>query len=147
VYYTNIKNNENITKLNAYGELFLIKSDTIHWQLTNETQKIGKYLCNKATTEIISKGKKSIVKHPITVWYAPAIPVHFGPLGYYGLPGLILKLEISDISYYASKIELNSTKIIKIKKPTHGKVVTKKEFDEISTGTMKNFKKNFKNLH
>jgi len=142
-YYNNNKNKESITQLDAYGELFLIKNESLKWKLINETKKIGKYICYKATTAKITNGSKGEIKYPVIAWYVPAIPVHFGPLGFCGLPGIILKLDIYNMSYIATKIELNPTKKIKIKKPIHGKVVTKKEFDEIGVGTMKNFKKGF----
>jgi GLPGLI family protein len=142
-YYTNIKKNENITQLNAYGELFLIKNEPLKWKLINETKKIGKYICYKATTTKITNGSKGEIKYPVIAWYTPKIPVHFGPLGFYGLPGLIINLEVYGVNYYVTGIKLNPIKKIKIKKPTHGKLVTKKQFDKIGTSTMKNFKKGF----
>jgi len=143
MYYTNIESKENITKLNAYGELFLIKNAPLKWKLINETKKIGEYICYKATTTKITNGRNGEIKYPVIAWYAPIIPVHFGPLGFYGLPGLIINLEVYGVNYYVTEIKLNPIKKIKIKKPTQGNEVTKKEFDEIGTSSMKNFKKGF----
>jgi GLPGLI family protein len=143
VYYYNNQNKESITQLDAYGELFLIKNEPLKWQFINETKKIGKYLCYKATTTKITNGSKGEIKYPVIAWYTPEIPIQFGPLGFNGLPGVILELEVYNVNYIASIIVLNPAKKVHIKKPTHGKVVTKKEFDEIGIGTMKNFKKGF----
>ena len=70
--------------------------------------------------------------------YAP-----FGPIGYAGLPGVILELEARNYKYYATKINLNPKKEIKITKPTKGKKVTQEEFYDIAIGTMKDLRKGF----
>lgn len=143
IYYTNQKNKQNISQTDAYGELFLVESPMHEWELSNETKKIGDYTCYKATTYKIIKGRKGITKTPVEAWYTPKIAVPFGPLGYNGLPGLIIELSMHNYKYYVSKIELNSSKEISIKKPTQGKVVTKEEFEEIGIKTMNEFKKGF----
>jgi GLPGLI family protein len=43
----------------------------------------------------------------VTAWYAPDIPVRFGPIGYGGLPGLILELQNESATFYVTKINLN----------------------------------------
>lgn len=137
-YYNNFS--EQLMQLNVYGELFLIKKPKLKWIITKEIKKIGNYNCYKATTEIIinSKGKKRI----ITAWFTSEIPVSFGPLGYAGLPGLILELEVYKKIYYAKKITINPKEEIKIEKLTKGIRVTEKEFHEMVSSTMQKFKKN-----
>jgi GLPGLI family protein len=131
---------ERLLQLNAYGELFLIKKTKLKWIILKERKKIGKYNCLKATTVIIinSKGKKRV----ITAWFTPKIPVAFGPLGYSGLPGLILELEVYKKIYYAKKITLNSEEEIEVKKPTKGILVTENEFQNVGKETMRKLKKN-----
>ncbi len=95
-------NKENCkAQLNAYGELFLITRPKLNWILLKESKKIGKYNCFKATTEIIvnSKGRKQ----KIIAWFTPKIPISLGPIGYNGLPGLILELEVYKKKYYTKK--------------------------------------------
>ncbi|MDD7915629.1 GLPGLI family protein [Polaribacter ponticola] len=70
------------------------------------------------------------------------MPVSFGPLGYAGLPGLILELEVYKKIYYAKKITINPKEEIKIEKLTKGIRVTEKEFHEMASSTMQKFKKN-----
>jgi GLPGLI family protein len=72
----------------------------------------------------------------IVVWFAPEISFSFGPLGYGGLPGLILELQ-DDIFVYKIN-ELKYVESLKIKKPNSGKKVTKKEFLEIGLKAIEN---------
>ncbi len=141
IYYTNQKNKENIKQKNAYGELFLVEYPMQEWELINETKKVGEYTCYKATTIKTVKGRKGIINTPVEAWYTPEIAIPFGPLGYNGLPGLIIELSMYNYKYYVSKIALNSGNEMNIKKPTQGKVVSKKEFEEIGLKVMSEFKK------
>lgn len=64
------------------------------WNLQNETETIIGYSCKKATTERILFGRKQY----ITAWYTEDIPINSGPMDFTGLPGLILQIEIGDMS-------------------------------------------------
>ena len=129
-----------ISQMNAFGELFLITKPKLKWKILKENKKIGIYNCIKATTEITvnSRGKKRI----ITAWFTPQIPLPFGPLGYDGLPGLILELEVYKKIYYAKKITLNPKKEIEIKELIKGVKVSEKEFQSIGRETTQKVKKN-----
>jgi GLPGLI family protein len=114
-------------KINYLGRS-LIKNDTIYsegtsrsignyiskkkvikdWILLNETKLIGNYKCYKATCDDIVVNKINTFRHPIIAWYCPEIPFPFGPLGYGGLPGLILELQTKNGVYGAKKIQLNT---------------------------------------
>src|SRR5690554_1010499 len=94
--------------------------DFFDWQLTAETENILGYTCYKATTtytEPHPAGGKDFVRH-ITVWFAPDIPLSFGPQGYGGLPGLILKKCQSGTCFIADKIEEKKVKIAPPKEET-----------------------------
>ena len=71
------------------------------WTIQDETTIINGYTCKKATT------KKSLA--PITAWYCEEIPINDGPSVYWGLPGLILKVELGEYT----TIVLNKIKISK----------------------------------
>jgi len=126
--------------LNALGELFLITKPKLIWKTQNDTKKIGEYNCFKATTEITvnTKGRKKL----ITAWFTPEIPVSLGPLGYDGLPGLILELEVYNKIYFVKKIVLNPKEKIEIETLIKGIKVTEKEFQEMASSTVQKFKKN-----
>lgn len=140
IYYTGKKD---IRQIDAYGELFLVENPKQKWKLYKEERKIGEYLCYKATTIKIVKGRKGIVETLVEAWYVPSINIPLGPLGYNGLPGLIIELSMHNYKYSVSEIKLNPNEDIHIEKPTKGKAVTKNEFESIGVKMMNNFKKGF----
>ena len=79
----------------------------------------------------------------VSAWYAPEIPVSFGPDKYGGLPGLILEINDGQTIILCSKISLNPKSKIEIKRLSKGKRVTQKQYEEIvvkQLGSMKNSK-------
>lgn len=60
----------------------------MEWTFGDRTDTICGYLCQEATTEYGGR--------TWTVWYAPEIPVQYGPWKMNGLPGLILKATDSE---------------------------------------------------
>lgn len=61
------------------------------WNIQPEKQKIGEYNTQKATTEY--GGRKW------TAWFSSDIPFQDGPYKFYGLPGLIMKIEDDEKNY------------------------------------------------
>lgn len=57
----------------------------LKWNLSNEFNKILNYKVQRATTEF---GGRTWI-----AWFAKDIPIQDGPYKFYGLPGLILKIE------------------------------------------------------
>ncbi|MFN4364060.1 GLPGLI family protein [Chryseobacterium hispalense] len=55
------------------------------WKILSEKQKIGEYTAQKATTNY--GGREWIA------WFSTEIPIQDGPYKFYGLPGLIVKVE------------------------------------------------------
>lgn len=132
-YYLNSETREKLMETFAYGEYYVVK-DSINskWKITNEQKKIGKFICYKAITTKTVVNKKGTFNWTITAWFSKDLPFSFGPIGYGGLPGLILELEEEDtgIVYYTSKITPKEKPLI-IKKPSKGKLVTIEEFKNI----------------
>ena len=58
------------------------------WKISKEKLKIGDYETQKATTEY--GGRKW------TAWFSNSLPFSDGPYKFYGLPGLIVKIEDSE---------------------------------------------------
>ena len=83
------------------GEFVFVKEKKviIDWKLSDETKKIGRFECKKASA--FFRGRQYIA------WYAPEIPLPFGPWKLQGLPGLILEAYIpsKEIYFYMRKIE------------------------------------------
>lgn len=100
------------------------------WILLNETKLIDNYLCYKATTEHIVVNEVKTFRHPIIAWYCPEIPFSYGPLGYGGLPGLILELQTKDGVFGANKIQLNAFDIV-IDDLKAYKIIDERELNEL----------------
>jgi len=163
--YKNVKTNTQLQQQEFYGKKFLVKDvlQPIEWSLESDTKKIGNYSCFKATaliptdeltwysfswdklrntTESDSTEVKEVKMTQIEAWYAPQIPVRHGPLGYWGLPGLILEVSADNTTMLCSKLVLNPGEIIEIAAPTKGKEVSKIEYQDIITKKMKEFRNN-----
>lgn len=121
-YYYNTKEDKYLIKnCETTGDCFIYPNPNLEWNLTQESKIINGYTAFKATR---SEGK-------VIAWYAPALPLNFGPKGEYGLPGLILELDLGKTTFKVTKIELNPKKKVKVKAPTKGKAVTYEEYVEI----------------
>jgi GLPGLI family protein len=84
--FTIIQSNENIQYFRLAGmSLLTYKEPTIkNWKLVDESKVISTIMCKKA--EVTFKGRNWIA------WYAPEIPLPYGPYKFSGLPGLIVKI-------------------------------------------------------
>lgn len=74
--------------MNLFGYDDAVKFE---WNILPEKQKIGAYNTQKATTEF--GGRKW------TAWFSSDIPFQDGPYKFYGLPGLIVKIEDDEKNY------------------------------------------------
>jgi len=132
--YVNLKTKENFRQ-SFFLDKIIINVEPIQWELTQETKKIGKYTCYKATATLKEEREGGgYLSDPIVAWYTLEIPVPFGVRSFSGLPGLTLELtqdtEKGKLFYKAIKIELNPKNKIVIKKPK-GKAISHKEFIEL----------------
>ncbi|WP_299522430.1 GLPGLI family protein [uncultured Lutibacter sp.] len=145
IWYLNSKDKSRLRQINAFGQDFLIKSNmnSVSWELINESKKIGNYICFKATSNYVVNNSKGTFNHPVVAWYTDKLPINFGPIGYGGLPGLIMELSVRNVKYYINKIELNPKIESEIMIPTKGKMVSEEEFEEIGKNMMQSFKKAF----
>ena len=151
--YKNIKDANVLEETEFFGKKFLIsdKGTKPQWKLGGETKKIGNYICYKATLvkEVnqfsfanFGRGRggrgnnnasntnqpKTII---VTAWYTPQIPVSQGPGEYWGLPGLILEINVGTTTVLCTEITLNPKEKVTIKKPKKGKKVTREEYTKI----------------
>jgi GLPGLI family protein len=124
VFYTNFNKEKFIEQdCKILGSCFLIQNKRTNWVLVNESQQIDGYECFMA--ELINPDYKD----KIIAWYAPEIPIPFGPLNYNGLPGLVLVVESKIATFTVEQIKLNlEDSKIEIIEPKKGRSITKKEF-------------------
>tara|TARA_R110002051_G_C8664347_1_gene489477 strand:+ start:266 stop:1054 length:789 start_codon:yes stop_codon:yes gene_type:complete len=131
LFYSNIKDSYLIEEKVTFDKKFLIKHEKINWILINEEKKIGDYLCKKATAKKTVVNSAGEFTTDLIAWYAPSIPLNFGPKNFNGLPGLILELTDRQMVYKVSKLELNSiSKKYKVKIPKKGKLLTYEEYEK-----------------
>ena len=162
IQYKNISTNAFLQDQEFYGKKFLVSDElkAFKWQMGSETKQIGQYACFRATTLVpadevewwnfswgnLRNEDESEEKEPemvaIEAWYTPMIPISQGPGEYWGLPGLILEVSVGNTTMLCSKIVMNPKETIKIKEPSKGKVVTKKEYNSIIIEKMKEFRYN-----
>lgn len=136
--YKNTKTKTYVSEQNLFGKPFLVKDSlkSYDWKLGDESKMIGKYLCFKATSvrevermeyDLNGKEKTQVV----TAWYTSDIPVNHGPDNYWGLPGLIMELNVDKTQYVCNKIVMNTKDKTEIKPPSKGKAITSNKFKEL----------------
>ncbi len=121
--YMDMDTKTSVSQENILDRTFLIKETikTYDWDITTEYKEIIHKKCTKATLK----------ENPtIVAWFTSEIPVSFGPMGYYGLPGLILQLETPSKNYIIQEISV-SKENISIKAPDKGKEIGREDFDAL----------------
>lgn len=139
-FYTNIISKKTI-KLSDY--LGYILCDPLDWNITNNMRKIGDYVCYEATAmERLFHRKGYVYYKKVSAWFAPEIPLNFGPKHYNGLPGLILEVGLDRFTITAKKINFN-VKEVDISRPNpKTKVLTFEEVNNYIVDTEKSLKEN-----
>lgn len=147
IYFVDSSTGQILNQFENSGATFLIESNAkdFKWTLTNETKKIGEYICFKATTSYLSINSKGENTVSVTAWYAPKIQIPFGPKNFVGLSGLVLELQERNIVFYASSIDFKPSNKIFIEKPEKGIKITEKEYQKKSSETLSDFKKLIRN--
>ncbi len=129
VFYQSKEDNLILKQLSVTGTTFLISNNLFtDWEITKETKKINGFLCFKA----IRKCETCPNKESESVWFTPDIPVSFGPLGYGGLPGLVVEVKKGLLITIRLETIEYSDKVICIDKPQKGKEITLEEYIKIT---------------
>lgn len=132
--YKNTMEGTLVEEVNVLNKNYLLAKelDEIEWEITRESKDILGFKVQKATGKLKDKSKN---KSSFVAWYAPSLNFKNGPARYWGLPGLILEIEISTPTtsggesvqtLIALKVEHLKSKV-KLKVPSKGKSVTEEE--------------------
>jgi GLPGLI family protein len=132
--YYDFEKNEIVRHVDFMTRDFLVfdEIEPKPWKLTNKMSKILDYTCFGA--ELLQDGQK------IFAYFTAEIPFSIGPEEYYGLPGLILAVEINgETAFLAQSINLTVPDKDDVSKPTTGKKVSQEEFDKIRAEKIKEY--------
>lgn len=140
-FYINQKDSVYLNMREFSGTQFKVKMSPKQWQIHPQEQKyIDIYKCIKATTVDTIANPKGVFTSDVVAWFSPELPGHYGPAGYFGLPGLILELQSGKISLEAKEIVFDSAidSPFEIEKQK-GIVVTERQYDSIVEKKAKEF--------
>lgn len=112
IYYTNIK--RNFYQINYNNKAFnVVVQDSlkqINWTITKDKFKlINGCNCLHASAKVEVNLVEKYIKN-IDAFFCPEVNFKFGPLNYFGLPGLIYELRENNLVYTISNIETKSHK-------------------------------------
>jgi GLPGLI family protein len=125
------------------GKTYIV-DDSLHtpkWKVMNQIKDVAGYICMKAVTE------DTVKKQKITAWFAGDIPVSAGPERYFGLPGVILELDINegDVVITATKVEFKKLDKELIMPKTKGKKIKDADYDALLRNHLKDSIKSQRN--
>lgn len=121
----------------------------MEWKITEEVGEIAGYKVQKAITTPLFEDSYPFIYGNAVAWFTTEIPVGVGPEGYYGLPGLIIKLEYSGMGVFSCTLKnLTFKEIEPLNLPiNNGKVeVSKNKIYNLGNIDKKWFKKQKKQL-
>jgi GLPGLI family protein len=98
------------------------------WKVMNQIKDVNGHVCMLAVTE------DTIKKQQVKAWFAHDIPVPAGPEQYFGLPGLIMELDLNDgdVVITATKVELKPVgEEINLPKKMKGRKLTDKAYRDL----------------
>lgn len=99
----NFEKNTMNDAMEMLGKVYIVEDSLQmpNWKILNDIKDVAGHICMKAMIQ------DTVKKQKIIAWFAQDIPVNAGPERLYGLPGLILELDINDgaVTIEATKIE------------------------------------------
>ena len=109
--------------------------EKLKWRMGAATKEILGYNCMQAEAEV--DGQR------ILAWFAPDIPVSAGPERYYGLPGLMLEVNVNQgqVVWLANQIDTTPPDEQLLARPKEGKKVKHEQFLKIQEGKIAEWEK------
>ena len=126
----NFENQTMSDAIETLGKTYIIE-DTLagmDWKIQNDLKEVAGHVCMKAVTE------DTIKKQKIVAWFAQDIPLSTGPERFYGLPGMILEVDINDggMIVTADRIDLMKlTNELDLPKKLKGKKVKDADYQKV----------------
>jgi GLPGLI family protein len=118
------------------GKVYLIDDSlkTQSWKIKNDIKEVAGHICMNAVREDTLKMQK------ITAWFALDISIPAGPERNYGLPGLILELDVNDGGMHIEATNVSFKKLtneMDFPKKLKGKKVTEDAYQAIIASHVK----------
>jgi len=138
VIYKNYLDKLMLSQSKLEGKEYLIEEPLteIKWKIGRKKREISGFHCIEATT-------KTSTGTPVVAWYTPDIPVSDGPLSYWGLPGLILYMDINNGGRVISCTSVEPVDDLPaIETPTEGERVSRKQFNKMREDWMQRIQNN-----
>ncbi len=114
------------------GKNYIIEDKLIapKWKVHNKIKEVNGYMCMMATSEDTLKGQK------IEAWFANDIASSSGPERYFGLPGLIMEVNVNEGEVIISAIKVDKKSVSEEILPPRkmkGKKINQQEYDKMIT--------------
>jgi GLPGLI family protein len=118
------------------GKVYLIDDSlkTQSWKIKNDIKDVAGHICMNAVRE------DTLKMQTITAWFALDIPIPAGPERNYGLPGLILELDVNDGGMHIEATNVSFKKLtneMDFPKKLKGKKVTEDAYQTIIASHVK----------
>lgn len=130
IIYRDFETEKKTEIIEMLGKTYVIE-DSLQmpkWKVMNKIKDINGHVCMLAVTE------DTIKKQKVEAWFAHDLPVSIGPEKYFGLPGLIMELDINegDVVVTATKVEMKTVgEEVNLPKKIKGKKLTNKAYDDL----------------
>ncbi|NWJ52975.1 MAG: GLPGLI family protein [Bacteroidetes bacterium] len=113
--------------IEVLGKTYIIE-DSLRapkWIIMNEMKEIAGHICMNAFYD------DTLKKQKVVAWYALDIPIGGGPERYFGLPGLMLEVDINDGALVITADRINLKKLtteLNFPKKAKGKKIKEKDY-------------------
>ncbi|GAB2770514.1 GLPGLI family protein [Rhabdobacter roseus] len=144
IFYRDFANGTQKSLLAMLGKTYLL-DDSLpepHWKIMNQIKDISGHVCMLAVMD------DTVRKQTIKAWFADDIPVMAGPEKFFGLPGLILEVDVNDgdAIITAIKVEMKPvTEEIKLPKKLKGKKLTNAQYESLISNHIQVSQKAYRN--
>ena len=117
--------------IEVLGRTYIIEDSlkSPKWIILNEMKEIAGHICMNAFYD------DTLKKQKVIAWYALDIPIGGGPERFFGLPGLMLEVDINDGAFVITADKINLKKLtteLDFPKKVKGKKIKEKDYIEIS---------------
>lgn len=150
---------ELIVESRELGPKKYIIDDTLKglkWKLEEDTMTIAGYLCHKATTTQEAPVRRMRMQRgadtantaaapkpqqqPVVAWYTEQLETQAGPDNFFGLPGLILKIDVNNGTLVYTPLSVEALGKATVKEPTSGKKITRSEYRKMMEEQFRNMR-------